>query len=119
MFADPQSITINAVANSLPRIAVGNQKAVYSNDTDTLSLTISHVTTSRGRTRRMARVDQSKISADPFTPSQNREVSGSVYLVVDEPADGAFSNADLLALVKGLTGWLNDANVSKVLAGES
>jgi len=67
----------------------------------------------------MVRLDTKKMSSDPFVPANSREVSQSVYLVVDEPEDGAFTNAELLASAKGLIAWLSDANVTKVLAGES
>lgn len=119
MFADPQSITIDSVANSLPRTSVGNHSASYSKDDETLALSISHQPTKNGRTRRQVRLDQVKIASDPFVAGQNREVSASAYLVVDEPSDGAFTNAELLSFAKGLIGWLSDANVTKVLAGES
>lgn len=119
MFSDPQSVTIDAVAQSLPRVSVGEHSATYTKDDETLQLTISHQPTRNGRVRRMVRLDTNKIAADPFIAGQNREVAESAYLVVDEPQDGAFSNAELLSSVKGLLGWLTDANVTKVLAGES
>lgn len=118
MFVDPQSVTVDAVANSLPRVAVGDRTATYSNGDDSLTLTISHTASNRGRVRRVARLDFSEISADPFLPSQNLAVSGSAYLVIDEPLNG-FTDAELLTKVKALRDWLNDANVTKILAGES
>lgn len=119
MFADPQSVTVDAVAQSLPRVSVGNHSASYTKDDETYTLTISHQPTKNGRTRRQVRLDRIKIAADPFVSGNSREVSTSTYLVVDEPSDGAFTNAELLAHAKGLIGWLSDANVTKVLAGES
>lgn len=119
MFSDPQSITINTVANTLPRVAVGDRQASYSKDDDTLRLAISHAVSAKGRTRRMVRLDHSKIASDPFVNGNNRPVSSSAYLVVDEPSDGAYTNSELLENIKGLLGWLSDANVSKLLAGES
>lgn len=118
MFVDPQTVTIDTVANSLPRVSTGDRTATYSNGDDTLSLTVSHVASNKGRVRRMVRLDFTEISADPFLPTQNVQVSGSCYLVIDEPPTG-FTDAELLAKVKGLRDWLNDANVTKVLAGES
>lgn len=119
MFVDPQSVTIATVANSLPRVSVGDRQASYSKEDDTLSLAISHAVSAKKRTRRMVRLDHSKIASDPFVSGNNRPVSSSCYLVVDEPADGAYTNTELLDIVKGLLGWLSDANVSKLLAGES
>lgn len=119
MYLDPQSVTINTVASSLPRVSVGDHQASYTKDDESITLTISHLASRNGRVRRMVRLDVSKIASDPFITTQNREVSSSQYLVVDEPSDGAFTNTELLNNVKGLLGWLTDANVTKLLAGES
>lgn len=119
LFADPQSVTIDTVAKSLPRTSVGDRVAVYTKDDELLRLTISHQSTNKGRTMRMARLDVIKISADPFLPAQNREVTETIHIVINEPSDGAFTNAEGLSNAKGLLDWLSDANVAKVLAGES
>jgi hypothetical protein len=39
--------------------------------------------------------------------------------VIDEPQDSSFGNDELLLNVKALKDWLSDANITKVLAGES
>lgn len=119
MFSDPQSVTINAVAQSLPRTGVADHSASYTKDDETVALTISHSSTSKGRTRRMVRLDVNKIAADPFTANQSRKLSCSAYLVIDEPSDSSFTNTELLNNTKGLVGWLSDANLTKVIAGES
>lgn len=119
MFVDPQSVTVATVAHSLPRVTVGDHTASYTKDDETITLTISHLASRNGRTRRMVRLDTSKIATDPFVSGTSRQVSASQYLVVDEPADGAYTNTELLDNVKGLLGWLTDANVAKLLAGES
>lgn len=118
MFTDPQSVTVDSVANPLPRVSVGDRTATYANGDDSLVLTVSHTASNKGRTRRVARLDFTEISADPFLPQQNVKVSGSSYLVIDEPAAG-FTDAELLTFVKALRDWLSDANVTKMLAGES
>jgi hypothetical protein len=119
MFSDPQSVTINTVANSLPRVSVGDRTATYTKDDETVSLSVAHTSTKSGRTRRQVRLDITKVAADPFVANQSRQVSCSAYLVIDEPTESVFSNTELLNNVKGLTGWLTDANVTKVIAGES
>lgn len=119
MFSDPQSVTINSVAQSLPRTGVGDQSAVYTKDDETVRLTISHMDTSKGRTRRTVRLDVNKVAADPFTANQSRRLNSFGYVVIDEPSDGSFTNAELLLNMKGLVAWLSDANLTKVIAGES
>lgn len=119
MFADPQSITVATVAKSLPRVSVGNRTATYTNGDESIALTLSHVSGNRGRSRRLVRVDFTKTAADPFVAGNNREVSMSTYLVIDEPSDNAFSNTEVLDNVLSLVGWLTSANLTKVIAGES
>lgn len=119
MFVDPQSVTVSGVAKTLPRVSVGDRTARYAVDDDTLQLTMGHQTSRSGRVRRQVRLDYSKIAADPFSSTRSIPVSGSVYLVIDEPADGSYTNAELLANAKALLGWATDANVTKLLAGES
>jgi hypothetical protein len=119
MFADPQSVTINAVAQSLPRTSTEDSTSVYTKDDETVQLTIAQIPTSKGRVRRSVRVDVNKMATDPFTPANSRRVSMSATLVIDEPADAAFSNTEMLNNVKSLVGWSSDANLTKVIAGES
>lgn len=119
MFSDPQSVTISSVAQSLPRVSEGDRTATYTKDDESVSLTIGHASTNRGRVRHSVRVDFQKVTPDPFVTTTNRKVSCSAYLVIDEPDDGTYSNAELLANTKGLLGWLSDANVTKVIANES
>lgn len=119
MFADPQSITINAVANSLPATSRGTNSSTYTKDDGNVKLSVTH--NYGKRTRRSVRVDFSKIAADPLISSQNIKYSMSAYLVVDLPITG-FTNTEAKYIVDSLTKWLTDtsgANTLKVLGGES
>jgi len=117
-FADPQSVTINAVANSLPRISSGVNTGAFQKDDATLKLSVSHNYASR--TRRQVRLDQNKIAPDVFT-SENMRQSMSVYLVVDQPQNG-YTNAELKLIVDGFLAYLSassGANITKLLGGEN
>jgi len=119
MLTDPQSITINAVANSLPAVSRGDNQSAYLKDDGNVKLVVSHQYGKR--TRRTARIDFSKIAADPLISAQSIKYSMSAYLVVDLPATG-FTVAEAKYIVDGLTKWLTDstgANTTKILAGES
>lgn len=116
MFADPQSVTINAVPVSLPRVAIGNGDSTYRSADETVQMRISHLAT-KGRKRRMARLDQTVIAADPLT-AENKSQRAGVYIVVDEP-DFGFDDADLDYLADALIAWLTPANIAKLLGGES
>lgn len=118
-FTDPQSITINAVPISLPRVNVGNNGAEYLSADGLVRLSASHAYGKR--TRRVLRVDHSKITADPFIPTQNAKVSMSNYIVFDVPAVG-YSSAEVSQVYEGLELLLtanSSALVTKLLGGES
>lgn len=117
MFADPQSVTINAVPFSCPRILIGNGEATYRFADETVQMRISHQD-SKGRKRHMIRLDQTVIAADPLT-AENASQKAGVYLVVDEPGFG-FTDTQLGYLVAALTAWLAaGTNTAKLLASES
>lgn len=116
MFTDPQSVTVNAVPISLPRVAVGDQVATYRSADEAVQMRVSHQST-KGRKRRMVRLDQTIIAADPLT-AENVSQKAGVYLVVDEPNIG-FTDAQLDYLVDALVAWLSSANIAKLLGGES
>lgn len=116
MFADPQSITINAVAQSLPAIARNGNSSEYSKDDQSVKLTIGHQFGNRKRFT--VRVDANKIAADPLASANNQRYSASVYLVMDAPNVG-YSNAEIRDLAAALTSWAGSANLLKVLGGET
>jgi len=115
MLADPQSVTINAVATSLPKTSNGPNVNVFTSaDGNTSMTTKQNVTASRFR--REVRLSQRKIAADPIS-AVNKEIGVSAYLVIDEPKTG-FSDTEIGYLIDALKGWLTSANYNKVLGGE-
>lgn len=118
-FADPQSVTINAVANSLPRISSGVNSGAFQKDDGTVKLSVSHVYAKR--TRRNIRLDHSKISTDPLNTAQNVKYSMSAYLVVDTPPTG-YTVAEAKYVVDALVAYLtasSGAKVTQLLGGEN
>jgi hypothetical protein len=118
-FTDPQSITISGTPISLPRTESGKNESVYTSADGLVDLSASHAY--GRRTRRVLRVDHSKITADPFIPAQNTKVSMSHYMVFDIPVAG-YSNADVKAVYAGFKALYtasSDALIDKVLGGES
>lgn len=118
---DPLSVTISGNTFSLPRVSVGDRKAVYQVGDDTITVTVSHLPTKGKGWRRMVRIDTSKIAADPFETGASDEVSMSAYVVVETPSDG-YTPAEALAVWLGLSGLLtasSNASMIKVLGGES
>ncbi|DAD51055.1 TPA_asm: coat protein [ssRNA phage SRR6960802_4] len=117
--ADPQTLTFDAGAISLPRISVTPSSSVYRIPNGLVTLTVTQNRSKRNRTT--IRIDGSKTVSDPLLPAVNKVVSMSTYVVVDRPLVG-FSQEDLLDSLNGLVGWIqasSGANAEKVLGGES
>jgi len=114
-FTDPQSITVDATPHSMPRIKSDGYRSEYLEADEGFKMTISHQE-SKGRTRRMVRVDNRVVAADPLS-SENEYKTLGVYLVIDEPEYG-FTDDDIDDVVQGLCTWLSSANVAKVCANE-
>lgn len=116
MLADPQSVTVNAVAIPLPRTQQGTSQNVYTSaDGKTVMTTKQNVSASRFR--REVRLAQTKIAADPIS-AINKESGLSVYLVIDEPRSGVFSDTEIGYVIDALKAWSTSANYNKVLGGE-
>lgn len=118
-YSDPQSVTISAVANSLPRTSSGVNTGSFTKDDGSVQLLIAHAVNKRAR--RTARLNVSKIAPDPLISAQNIKFSMTAYLVVDVPQTG-FTIAEQKAIVDGLILWLSassGANVTKLLGGEN
>lgn len=118
-FTDPLSITISAVTTPLPRISVGDDESEYASGDGLLKVTASH--NYGKRTRRLLRLDASKITPDPFKPAENVKVSMSNYIVFDLPPAG-FTAAEAQAAYVGFNTLYTastHAMITKLLGGES
>jgi len=98
---DPQSTKFEGTAVSLPRVSTGQFESEYLSEDGKYKLTVSTAISGASRKRQLARIDITEITADPFIPTQNTEVSMSTYLVVDRPPAG-FTNAKAEVFVAGL-----------------
>lgn len=118
-FSDPQTVTVNAVAQTLPRVSSGVGTGSFSKDDGNVTLTVSHA---RGkRIRRSIRLDHSKIAPDPLISAQNIKFSMSAYLVVDVPVTG-YTVAEAKQIVDALTGYLSASlgvRTTQLLGGEN
>lgn len=116
MFADPQSITVNSVAQSLPATERNGQSSVYKKDDDSYKLTVGH---QYGRRNRFTvRIDTQKTAPDPLVAANNQIYTASAYLVIDKPPVG-YTNAEAQQLASALSAWATSANLLKVLGGET
>jgi hypothetical protein len=118
-FADPQSVTINAVANSLPRVGISDTKGVFRKDDGNVALQITSTTNSK-RDRMAVRLDHKKVAPDPLMPASNVPFSLSVTVVVDRPTVG-YSLTEQKQIVDAVTAYLtasSGARVTQLLGGE-
>lgn len=118
-FADPQSVTINAVAKSLARTGSGLNVGSFSKDDGEVKMAISHAYGKRNR--RTLRIDHQKLTTDTLDPSINTTYSMSCYIVVDVPTIG-YTIAEQKQVVDGLTAYLtasSGARVTQLLGGEA
>lgn len=115
-FADPQSVTVNSVAQSLARISSNGGSSEYQKDDRSYKLTISR--TIGKRRRYLVRLDARKIAPDPLASANNLEYTTAVYAVIDCPKIG-YTNAEIRDIALGLVGWLTSANVLKVVGDEN
>lgn len=119
-FADPQSITVNAVAQTMPRVETAGNRSVYSKDDSSYKLTVSHQLGKRNR--RQIRLDAQKITADPLVASTNVKTNIAMYLVVDVPPNGTYTNAEVKLAVDGFLAYLtasSGAKITQLLGGEN
>lgn len=117
--SDPQSVTINAVAVSLPRTSSGVNQGTFQSNDGLVKETVSHQYGKRNR--HLLRIDHSKISPDPFISAQNNRYSMSCYIVVDTPLSG-YTVSQQKEIVDALTAYLTastGAKVTQLLGGEN
>lgn len=117
MFADPQTVTVNAVAKTLAKVDSGGLSGTFASAADGLSMRIAH--TKGQRNRGSVTLKTSKLSADPFVPTNNRnyEMSQTYSFVVPEVG---FSVTEITQQLQALIDWLDTpANLNKLVNGES
>jgi len=116
-FADPQSVTINGAATSLPRVGTTQPVRIgkFSNADASVTLEVRQDQTAQ-RFRREARLTQKKVAVDPIAAT-NKEVSTSVFIAVDEPKWG-FSDTEIKYLISALTAWFVSGKQDQLLGGE-
>jgi len=116
MFADPQVITVNSVAKSMPRIDSDGTTAIYQTADEAFKMTISHQRSAK-RIRTVVRVDQRVVAADPLT-SVNAYQTLTDYHVIDRPLTG-FTSTQVAQQVAALNAWLDSTAIGKLYGQES
>lgn len=118
MYADPQSVTINAVPISLPRTGSSLNEGTFKSGDTTTGLTVSHRSTGRGRLQHRVALRKDVIVPSIYNPAQNTPQSYTVSVVIDAPAVG-IATVDLAYVARALVAWATNANLDKLVAAES
>lgn len=114
--ADPQVVTVNSVAQSMPLITREGRKSVYMTADGLFELSISHQPT-KDRTRSQVQIVQKAIVADPLTAVNDYDFL-KFYCVLDHPNSG-FTLAQQQQLITGFKTWLDSTMVGKIVGQES
>jgi len=115
MFTDPQSVTVNAVAKSMPKILSEGTKSVYRTSDGLFEMTVSHQL-SRQRIRSLVKISQRAIVPDPLTSANDYETL-IAQIIIDRPEVG-FDATTIGYLITGITAWINTAGVVGKLYGQ-
>lgn len=118
-FTEPLSVTIGGVTTSLARVSSRPNGTSYQSGDGLMKVTADHAY--GRRTRRVIRLDLSKISADVFLPSTNVKQSMSNYMVFDTPAAG-FTPTEVINAYIGFKTMFSASSeliIARLLGGES
>lgn len=113
--ADPQTLTVDSTPYTLNRVRSEGTRSEYASSDEAWKLTVS-IQESKNRTRRMIRIDNRVVAADPLT-ALNEYKSLGVYVVIDEPEYG-FADEDIADIAAGLFGLADATFLGKVLGGQ-
>jgi hypothetical protein len=116
MLTDPQTVTVNAVAKTMPKVSTKDTSAEYRLADLSFRLLISHLV-SKGRIRTLAKIVQRAVVADPLTAVNDYEEL-QLHVVIDRPEVG-FTSTQVQQLVTGFQTWLNSTMVDKLFGQES
>lgn len=111
-FADPQTITVATVAQTLALIGRDQSGSTFQKDDQAYKLSISHA--KKTRTRHVMRIDFRKIAADPLVSANNVEYSGAVTLTLDVPNVG-YSTTEQKDIVLALADYLKSSSNQPII----
>jgi len=121
MFADPQTVTVNAVAKVMPRVSTvvnGNKTTTDYLSADGLyGLTISQQRNADGRIRTLVKFTQKAIVTNPLDSTNDYDTQ-SWQIVDDRPAFG-FSTTQIDYNWAGIKAWLDTTANTKLIGGET
>jgi len=119
-YTDPQTVTVDAVPHTLPRVLTGTTVGKFVSADALRELTIDPRGTAKRR-RNVGRFFTKRTVLDPLGSGLSTQVQSMVSITIDRPTSGvtdAEIEKDLLGLIAWLTASTN-ANLKKLVAGEN
>jgi hypothetical protein len=118
-FTDPISITVNAVARSMPRVETSGRKSVYQSADGLWNVTITQIPAKNGGSRKALFAFTQKVQAtDPFNAEKSAFKSNGVSVMLDIP-DYGFTSTTIDQQVQGMFAYLATAKITQLVGGES
>lgn len=117
-FSDPQSVTFDGAAKSLPRTGAGATSGLFRSADQKFRLVIAHNTTKGGRVQHVARLELADIVANPLVPSTNSAITAAATFTVNQPSNGLDAET-IKDLAAALVAWATEGNLVKLVTGES
>lgn len=119
-FADPQTVTIDGTASTLPRVYEKENVGSFTGPNKDVEMVIRPTLTKAMRRHQVVQLKVAKNATDPISGFVKR-VESTMSLVLDAPVAG-FSDAELTSALSGLITWATtgtNANLKKFVAGEN
>lgn len=117
--ADPQSITYDGTAISLPRTGQGNNEGTFTSSDGNYQLSVRH---SYGSTNRHSvKITRKTLTASPTTPANNINTLSGVNITVTLPSQGV-TVAEAQKLLKALLASLSASTYAiadAIVSGQS
>lgn len=120
MLADPEVITVNAVAKTMPRTVQSGSSSLYELADRSFSLSIKHTSfkqDKKSRIKSLVSFVQRAVVPDPLTAINDYETVG-VSVQIDRPEAG-FTSVQIQQMVTGFQAWLTSTMVDKLYGRES
>lgn len=117
MLADPQTVTVNAIAKVMARILTDSKgKTTYATPDGLFTLQISHAI-SGGKVRTLARLDQKLVVTNPLDSTNDYEFL-TTYYVTERPEIGV-TGAQVEQQWVGFKTWLDATMIGKLFGREA
>lgn len=119
-FTDPQSVTVNAVPYSLPRVLTGTTVGKFVSADAIREITVDPRGTAKRR-RNVVRFYTKRNVLDPLGSGLSTTVQSMVSVTIDRPLSGV-TDVEIGQDLDGIIKWLTDAskaNQNKLIAGEN